>query len=339
MVDLEEARSAALEVLRYNRDGVVPGLPRTAAWGYPEPYTRDMMIASFGILAQGDEALVESVRAVLEALAQNQSSRGQIPSLANDPGDLGSSDTTPLFLIGLELYRRKSGEPGYLADSARKAFDWLAYQSPDENPLLAQMPTSDWRDEQWVLGYGLYVNALYYIALRLHHRDDEAGRLQKAMQHFDLRSRRMREHIHEGLAIPEKPYYALWAYKMYHNERFDLLGNSLAILSGLVSPGRAAAIIDWVEVECATLRRQGELALDLPPCLFPFAREGDDDWQPRMAVFNRAGEYHNGGIWPFICGFYVAALVAAGRQELAERKLLALVDLVRPARQQAVAFG
>lgn len=40
-----------------------------------------------------------------------------------------------------------------------------------------------------------------------------------------------------------------------------------------------------------------------------------------------------------MCGFYVAALVAAGRHRLAERKLLALAKLVRPARQADVRYG
>ena len=49
--------------------------------------------------------------------------------------------------------------------------------------------------------------------------------------------------------------------------------------------------------------------------------------------------FRSGGIWPFICGFYVAALVAAGRHQLAEKKLIALTELVRPARQADVEFG
>jgi glycogen debranching enzyme len=60
---------------------------------------------------------------------------------------------------------------------------------------------------------------------------------------------------------------------------------------------------------------------------------------PRYEKYNRPGEYHNGGIWPFTCGFYVAALVAMGRLQLAEKKLIALTELVRPARQAEVEFG
>ena len=54
---------------------------------------------------------------------------------------------------------------------------------------------------------------------------------------------------------------------------------------------------------------------DLPPCLFPFQRHGDWDYPRRIERLNPPGCYANGGIWPFVCGFYVAALVAAGRQD------------------------
>jgi glycogen debranching enzyme len=51
------------------------------------------------------------------------------------------------------------------------------------------------------------------------------------------------------------------------------------------------------------------------------------------------GEYHNGGIWPFICGLYVAALVTAKKYTLAEEKLLALTEMVRAANKKSLAFG
>ncbi|MHC4207814.1 MAG: glycoside hydrolase 100 family protein, partial [Planctomycetota bacterium] len=47
---LEKAKKASLEVLLHNNHGPYRGLPRTAGWGYPEPYTRDLLISSFGIL-------------------------------------------------------------------------------------------------------------------------------------------------------------------------------------------------------------------------------------------------------------------------------------------------
>jgi hypothetical protein len=51
---VQQAKQAAVEVLLHNAHGPVDGLPRTAAWGYPEPYTRDLMLSAFGILASVD---------------------------------------------------------------------------------------------------------------------------------------------------------------------------------------------------------------------------------------------------------------------------------------------
>jgi glycogen debranching enzyme len=98
-------------------------------------------------------------------------------------------------------------------------------------------------------------------------------------------------------------------------------------------------MVSWIEDQCQALREQGQLALDLPPNYFPYIQPEDPDWHPRYAKFNLPGEYHNGGVWPFICGFHVAAIVATGRISLAERKLLALTELVRPSREADVDFG
>jgi len=322
------AKEAAVEVLLNNSRGPHRGLPRAAAWGYPEPYTRDIMISSLGMLLSGEARLVEAVRRTLEALARNQSPHGHIPSLAHNREDRGASDTTPLFLFGLGLYRRHTGEPAFLREAGDKALTWMAYQSPEDRLIVAQQPTSDWRDEQWVPGFCLYVNALVHAYLHLHGRVEDAALVKRMMNCFTVLSRTHQRHVHGNLVIRRKPYYALWAYKHFGSERFDLLGNSLAILSGIASRSRARRIIAWVERECAAMRENGELVGELPPNLFPYIRPTDPDWKARYDRFNHVGDYHNGGVWPFICGFYVAAMVAAGYQRVARRKLLALTELV-----------
>ena len=327
--EIEAARQAALEVLLHNRKGPYHGLPRTAGWGYPEPYTRDLLISLLGIAVSGNQELIESIRIVLETLAKNQTGHGHIPSLVHDKDDLGASDTTPLFLLAVGIFRKLTGEKDFLQKAARKALTWMAYQSPADRYVVAQQPTSDWRDEQWVMGYGLYVNTLVYNYLRLFEQYEEADQLLREMKHFTITGDVIHRHVHEGLVVPHKPYYALWSYKVYSSERFDLLGNSLAILSGVAPPSRAEAMITWIEEECLSLRKKGDLALDLPPNFFPFIRPRDPDWHPRYRKFNMPGEYHNGGIWPFIAGFYIAALVAANKYSLAEEKLLALTKVVR----------
>lgn len=336
---INEAKAAALEVLLHNVRGPYHQLPRTAGWGYPEPYTRDLLLSLFGIGVSGNDVLLESMRSVLETLADNQSPRGHIPSLVHDPDDRGASDTTPLFLLAAGIFRKLTGEPDFLEGAVSKALRWMDYQSPSDQHLVAQQPTSDWRDEQWVLGYGLFVNTLVYSYLRLLGYYKRAESLRKEMEHFTITAAVQHRHVHEGLVVKHKPYYALWSYKILSSERFDLLGNSLAILSGIASSERTAAMVSWIEEECASLQQKGELALQLPPNFFPYIRPEDRDWRERYGILNRPGEYHNGGVWPFICGFYIAALVAAREYELAEEKLLELTRIVRLSASGKVRFG
>ena len=336
---MDDLKAGALEVLLHNIHGPFEGLPRTAGWGYPEPYTRDWMIAALGILVSHNEELIAALRKVLIALAEGQSSHGSIASLANDPSDTGASDTAPLFLIALALFRSVTGETGFLEEAAQKCITWLRYQRPDDGGLTAQQPTSDWRDEQWVPGYGLYVNALVYAGLKLHGLEEQSRSILTAFNQPVGREQMDGHHPGQGLALRDLPYYALWSYKVHHSPRFDLPGNSLAILFGLADQPKANRIIDWVESAIHKLNDAGKLGCDLPPCLMPFIQSTDGDWLPRYERFNRPGHYHNGGLWPFTIGLYVAALTAAGRHDLAAQKLDSLGRLVQIARNPELAFG
>jgi hypothetical protein len=336
---IEEAKKAAIEVLLHNAHGPYHGLPRTAGWGYPEPYTRDLMFSILGIAVSGNRKLMESIRKVLETLAKNQTEHGHITSLVHDKEDRGSSDTTPLFLMAVGIFRKVSGEKDFLSEAVEKGLTWMDYQSPSDRNMIAQQPTSDWRDEQWVTGYGLFVNTIVYSYLRLLGNNDKADRMYNEMSRFTINGGRTHRHVHEGLVVKHKPYFAFWSYKIHSSERFDLLGNSLAILSGIASPTRAVDMICWIEEECKNMRRNGELAVDLPPNFFPYIKPEDPDWYPRYAIYNKPGEYHNGGIWPFVCGIYVAALVAAKKYGLAREKLIALTRLIKSSNNTKLSFG
>ncbi len=334
-----EAKEAALEVLLHNSRGPFHRLPRTAGWGYPEPYTRDLMISILGIAVSSNNNLTDSMRRVLETLAKNQTHRGHIPSLVHDREDRGASDTTPLFLLGVLIFRKVTGENDFLSGAVSKALTWMEHQSPSDRLLVAQQPTSDWRDELWVTGYGLYVNTLVYSYLRLLGQHDKADLMRKELSRFTITGETRHHHVHEGLVVKNKSYYAFWSYKIYSSERFDLLGNSLAILSGIASQSRAESMVSWIEEECRAMIKKGELAVNMPPNFFPYISPGDPDWRTRYEKFNMPGEYHNGGIWPFICGFYVAALVAVKKYRLAEEKLLALTRIIKSSGTGKTEYG
>src|SRR5258708_15877577 len=116
----------------------------------------------------------------------------------------------------------------------------------------------------------------------------------KEMKRFTIDGGFIHHHKHEGLKVKRRPYFAFWAYKVYYSDRFDLLGNSLVILSGLAPASRAKKIVSWIEKECGSMRQTGDLASDMPPNFFPFIVPGDPDWHPRYENFNLPGNYHNG---------------------------------------------
>lgn len=321
---IDAAKIAAESVLLNNSNGPFYHLPRTAGWGYPEPYSRDLLFSILGIASTHNTQLYDSIKSVLEVLALTQTVHGHIPSIVYDPNNLGASDTTPLFLMAVGIYRKMTGNTSFLEKAVHKSLRWMQYQSPADNGVVAQQPTSDWRDEQWVLGYGLYVNALYHNALQVLGYQKRADKLARGLN---------------ILFAGRNPYYPLWTFKLYHSDRFDLLGNSLAIIGGIASVKEADTIIDWVESSCELMRKEGLLAVDLPPNFFPFIYPKDSEWHNRYREFNEPGDYHNGGIWPFICGFYIAALVKAQRFDLAEAKLLTLTTLVTAAVDRQLEYG
>lgn len=121
--------------------------------------------------------------------------------------------------------------------------------------------------------------------------------------------------------LTEAPYYLPWAGFREFGHTFDGLGNILAILLGVADEDRRGRILTHAHASGA----------DAPfplkafsPSIYP----GDRDWRDyyRSRNLNLPDQYHNGGIWPFIGGFYVAALVKAGLLERAEEQLILLAE-------------
>jgi hypothetical protein len=281
-------------------------------------------MGSLGALASGNEELAHSLRNTLISLAQHQSHLGAMPRVCDEPGDLTSSDATPLFLVGLAVYRQIARAPGFLDETAQKALDWCDSQDSEYGGNADGGPTSDLCDDHQVFGRGLFVHTLLHTALVLFGRGARAELIRKEIN-SPGRSENSQRASQEGLGLPWGPYYALCNRGREQNETFDLLGNSIAVLSGVASRERAIDIIQWLELRCDEMRAMGQLQTRCPPIIIP--------------PFLGEGEAMDGGIWPFACGFYVAALVAAGQRALAEQQLIALTALCSRKKDEHLEFG
>jgi glycogen debranching enzyme len=215
--------------------------------------------------------------------------------------------------------------------------------------------SADWQDLFCTRGKGLYLNCLYVLALRaaaavaaevdpadcaawlrraqlvterinqyFWYRGD--GDMLRHISHtFSTESKQEQDSLGRKRWLPVKRrlvdemYYLPYLGFRAAGEWFDCLGNLLAILSGVADEKRSRQILDFIT-------RCGLTAQPLP-ALFPVVEPGDADWRDYYGMLNVPYHYHNGGIWPFIGGFYVAALVHCGRGLDAASALTRLGDL------------
>jgi GH15 family glucan-1,4-alpha-glucosidase len=126
---------------------------------------------------------------------------------------------------------------------------------------------------------------------------------------------------------PSPPWMAALSPGGYQH-CFDALANSLAVLLQFGSTSMRDQVLDFGQGIAK------ELARPLVPAFWPPIEPGDPAWDALQALCvhgfrNQAGEYHNGGLWPMVNGFWGLALCRAGRMEEAA----ALLEAIREANQ------
>ena len=233
----------------------------------------------------------------------------------------------------------------------REILHWYEYQDVDQSGLLSMQEGSDWQDLFCTRGKGLYLNCLYVMALRLaaelfapeesdHLRRQAAMVADRINAYFWYKGDRdTQRHISntfstEGTVprdsmgrlreVPEKRYLTEEQYYLPYlgfralGEWFDSFGNILAILAGVADAQQSEIILDFISRH----------SMDVWPLrsLTPAVRPGDADWRSYYGSLNAPHHYHNGGVWPFLGGLYVAALVKTGRHDAAD---VALQNLAR----------
>lgn len=296
--------------------------------GYEALWARDSMIASLGA-SLVEKRFKKPFADSLTTLSKRQSKHGQIPNAVGSYNTERRSDityntidSTLWYLIGHFVYARAYNDNKLkrkYKNNINEAFKWLEYQDPNEDGLLVQQPTMDWQDA-FPHKYGRAINthALYYAALKMHGRNKSANHLKRIVN----------GEIEKYLSLydEKRGYYLPWIWKSHDRYReegkwFDTLGNLLAIITGLSTPRISRKILKYIEKE----------KINLPfPCkaIWPPIKKGDREWHSYFSMSDAREplEYLNAGIWPFIGGFYVAALVKTKQFKKAEKELEKLME-------------
>lgn len=354
---LHTAREKAIEILR----GCVTSAGFRASAvdpGYPQIWARDSVITGLGAVAAGDPELTSAFRASLETLGANRSELGHIP-LNVDPAtsevsgeNAAGVDANLWFVLGHAVLFRATGDREFLAahwPAIDKAMLWLRYQDVNDCGLIEIPEAGDWMDLFGCRYNVLYDNALYYGTLRsaaelaaeLGHDQQQrlyagladdvhvklnlllwAERGWDSREFADKMATLKRLHlewymVYQNIGtISSRPYYLPYVAFREYGDYFDTLGNLLAILFGLANDDRTRQILRFIRQVGAA---QPYPAKAIHPPILP----GDKEWHEyyRSRNLNLPNQYHNGGIWPFIGGFYVATLVHTNRPEAAQQQL------------------
>jgi glycogen debranching enzyme len=329
---VEECRRRAIALLRANLGpaGVRAATPGPAARGrsYDAVFGRDASICAIGMALSGDAGLRRAAARGLETLAARQAANGQIPKLVRArgaPGDfwyVGCIDATLWWLLAVDRLRLRRR---YAARVAR-ALVWLRAQEHPRWRLLQQNEASDWADIMPRTGFVLYTNALWYAVQRRYASGTAAatraslnGMLYPGERTWlaDRRARLLAEEPRRRATL--RGLYVSYLNLAHFGDEGDVVGNLLAVLTGVAAGGRARRVL-------ATLARENA---DRPYPVRAVCRPIDEEspqWRPYLARHrqNFPWQYHNGGIWPFAGGLWVAALANAGQAAKARTALAAL---------------
>lgn len=343
---IENCHARSVELLRRNLSagGILAASPgkRADKRGYTAIFGRDAAVCALGMALSGDKLLEDEAATGLHTLAEHQALNGQIPKFVDlhkqeaDFWYLGCIDSTLWWLIALAFLDSRAttrARPGGLRRQHAKriglAVQWLLAQEHQRFFLLQQNEASDWADIMPRSGYVLYSNALWYDVKRRyaldhaeatrHHFNHLFNPFQRDLPEYH-RARLLQHYARRGRRDPG--LYLSFVNLAVVGDEGDVFGNVLAIQGGLADPAMAHRIVDTIAQAHA-----GE-PYPVRVVLHPLTRQ-HALWRAYMGRHrqNLVHQYHNGGIWPFVGGFWVMALARLGAHQLAWSELVRLAQV------------
>jgi len=319
---------------------------------YRRIWARDCGVMSLAALLSEEDELIETCRRSLETLARYQGPHGEIPSNV-DPatervsygGTAGRVDADLWFVICCGEYWRATGDDNFLnlmLEPLEKVRFLLGTWEFNARGLLYIPPTGDWADEYLQSGYVLYDQLLYLQAQREfcemhrhlhrtadHELDDRVSRLKhliRANYWFADRDTLPDDVYHEVLyekgrkAAPYRQgsYWMPFFSPLGYGYRFDAMANALVMLLDIADASQCEAVDDYIA------QRIVHEDVMLLPAFDPVVTPKDEECEDLQMTFsysfkNAPYEYHNGGLWPLVTGFYAASLAKRGNTDLARR--------------------
>ncbi len=328
---------------------------------YRRVWSRDGSILALAALLTGDEGLIATARQTLTTLAAHQGPHGEIPTnvdIASERysygGSAGRIDGDLWFIIACGEYWLATGEDDFLEElmpAIEKVRFVLGAWEYNSRGLIYVPLTGDWADEYLHHGYVLYDQLLYlqaqctlaHMHAAVHGSPDHDLEARVSRLLHLIRDNYWFADMDEDAPMPDDAYHeVLYAkgrataaahgagrYWMPffspggYGYRFDAFANVLASLFDVAGDEQRRTVDAYIDGEL--------LADDMPllPAFHPVIEPVDEDWEHLQVMFsysfkNKPYEYHNGGLWPMLTGFYVADLARRRHMKQARRCLQAI---------------
>jgi GH15 family glucan-1,4-alpha-glucosidase len=337
-MDLQIANEQALKLLRESstENGFLAS--PLAKDNYQRVWTRDGVITGLAALSSRENDLLVSFEKTLQTLGKHISPLGHVPSnvdintgQVSYGGLAGRADTGSWWIIGICLFAKFTGDKKLLyryMEEIHKIHELYQAWEYNNKDLVYVPLAGDWADEFVLHGYVLYDQVLRYAALKLSgilmeksEWLDKSEAIKKAVYenyflHQDwlsagihiLAKKRILEKVKGFDFLPAA--FNPSGYQAY----FDALGNALAIIFN-IHPDPKRCLDKAYE----------DLGL-LVPAFYPVIKEGETDFNLlrenyRYEFRNKPHEFHNGGVWPMVNGFWGMAKYLIKGKSMAEECL------------------
>ena len=332
----EEGYFRSIDLLRRNTipEGILACTPGERASGrhYESIFGRDASICALGMFASREPDLIAAGQNGLRTLSHYQAANGQIPKYVKpqlhevDFWYTGCIDATLWWLIAVRLHDRlveDSSLEKELSEQVERAWQWLLCQEHQSWHLLQQNEASDWADIMPRSGFVLYTNTLWYWAKCLYDRSSAEKTRDFANDLFcpDGRTvplqRRIRLFVHymRNRAKPND-FYRSFVNLSFWGTEIDTFGNVLAALTGMADFSKSRRIVS------SLMRMEVHRPWPLRVVGEPI-RKNNPLWRLYMQRHqqNLPFQYHNGGSWPFVGGFWILLLKRLGMEQEAWQEL------------------
>ncbi len=289
---------------------------------YKRIWARDGVICGLAALLDGDKDLVNTMKATLEALAVHQHELGNIPSNVDVKtgevsfgGLAGRVDTLAWFVIGVCQYAHFTDNHGFFKQHKSAVYKCLGLMQAWEfnNGDLMYVPRSgNWADEYPTEGFILYDQLLRLWAIRcvLHFEKDEKLQakhdliLKKIEKNY--KKREAAENVYHPNAYTKLKDYDYWVASLEpagYQTQFDAFANSLVLMLNVGNEIDNQKLLKY----CHNLKNT--LPLKSLPAFWPVITDKDKDWDLlinncKYEFRNYPYQFHNGGTWPMVNGFY-----------------------------------